>query len=101
MNAIRKIAFFVARRGEEAVLGQRLLALVTPTRRESGSLRYEIFQDAADDGLWIVVEDWRSVADFDLHMSSDYVRAFLRQMPAVCDGEPDIRTYYERSTGVE
>jgi len=98
MNAISKIAFFAARRGEEARLGQQLLALVTPSRLEPGSLRYEIFQDAADDGLWIVIEDWRSAADFDLHMATDYVQAFLRQVPELCDGEPDIRTYQKRST---
>lgn len=98
MNAISKIAFFAARRGEEASLGRQLLALVAPTRLESGSLRYEIFQDASDDGLWIVIEDWRSAADFDAHMATRYVQAFLHQVPSLCDGEPDIRTYYKRST---
>ena len=98
MNAISKIAFFAAKRGEEDALGQQLQALVPPTRHESGSLRYEIFQDASDDGLWIVVEDWRSTADFDRHMATDYVQAFLLQVPTLCDGEPDIRTYHKRST---
>jgi quinol monooxygenase YgiN len=98
MNAISKIAFFAARHGQEERLGEQLLALVSPTRDEPGSLRYEIFHDAGDDGLWIVVEDWRSEADFECHMATDYVQSFLRQVPALCDGEPDIRSYYKRST---
>ncbi|MBN6151838.1 antibiotic biosynthesis monooxygenase [Xanthomonas sp. AmX2] len=98
MTAISKIAFFAARRGEEAKLGQQLLALVGPSRAEPGSLRYEILQDGHDDGLWTVLEDWRSEADFDLHMATEYVQAFMRQVPSLCDGQPDIRTYHKRSS---
>lgn len=98
MNAISKIAFFAAKRGQEVHLGEQLLALVVPTRHEPGSLRYEIFHDAGDDGLWIAVEDWYSEADFDAHMATNYVQSFMCRVPALCDGEPDIRSYYKRST---
>lgn len=98
MDPISKVAFFAAKRGEEARLGHQLMALVPSSRSEPGNLRYEIFQDTSDDGLWIVVEDWRSAADFDFHMTTDYVQAFLDQVPALCDGEPDIRSYQKRSS---
>ena len=98
MDPISKVAFFAAKRGEETRLGLQLMALVSPSRNESGNLRYEVFQDTGDDGLWIVVEDWRSAADFDFHMTTDYVQAFLGQVPALCDGEPDIRSYQKRSS---
>lgn len=97
MIPISKLAFFAARRGEEEALGRLLLALVDPSRREPGNRRYEILQDAGDEGLWIVLEDWRSAADFDLHMATDHVQAFLRRVSSLCDGEPDIRTYSKRS----
>ena len=98
MNVISKIAFFAARSGQEDRLGEHLLSLVAPSRAEAGNLRYEIFQDASDDGLWIAIEDWRSKADFDVHMATGYVRAFLSQVPSLCDGEPDIRSYRKRSS---
>ena len=98
MTIVSKIAFFAARRGQEERLGESLLALVAPSRGEAGSLRYEIFQDASDDGLWIAVEDWRSNEAYDSHMETEYVRAFLSMVPSLCDGDPDIRTYRKRST---
>lgn len=98
MTVVSKIAFFAARPGQEDRLGKHLMALVVPSRAEAGSLRYEIFQDASDDGLWIALEDWRSEDDYELHMGTDYVQAFLRLVPALCDGDPDIRAYSKRSS---
>lgn len=97
MCTLSKIAFFAARRGQEDLLGTYLLSLVPPSRAEAGNLRYEIFQDASDNGLWIAVEDWRSEADFNIHMATSYVRTFLSQVPSLCDGDPDLRSYYKRS----
>lgn len=98
MTIVSKIAFFAARRGQEERLGQSLLALVALSRAEAGSLRYEIFQDASDHGLWIAVEDWRSIEAYESHMGTEYVRGFLSMVPSLCDGDPDIRTYRKRST---
>lgn len=98
MKVVSKIAFFAARRDEETRLGEHLLSLVASSRSEPGSLRYEVFQDASDDGLWIVVEDWRSEGDFEQHMETAYVRAFLARVPDLCESEPDIRTYRKRSS---
>jgi len=48
--------------------------------------------------LWIVAEDWLSEADFNAHMATDYVRSFMRRVPMLCDGDPDIRSYHKLST---
>lgn len=98
MNAISKIAFFEAVPGMGKQLGDALLALVGPTREEAGSLRYEIFQHFENENVWIVVEDWTSHEAFDLHMSTPYVRKFLVEVPSLCEGSPDIRTYQKRSS---
>jgi quinol monooxygenase YgiN len=93
-----KIAFFVAAPGKGKQLGDALLALVEPTRQEDGSLRYEIFQHFETENVWIVVEDWTSREAFDHHMNTPYVRRFLGEVPSLCDGSPDIRTYQKRSS---
>lgn len=41
---LTKLAFFTARPGQSGALGQRLLALVGPTRQEPGCIRYDIYQ---------------------------------------------------------
>ena len=97
MKIVSKVAFFAASKGREQHLGERLLQLVSRSRSEPGNLRYEVLQDISDDGIWIVVEDWCSEADFDAHMATPYVRSFLAEVPDLCDGDPDIRTYRKRS----
>lgn len=90
---ISKVAYFVAKVGAEKQLGDELQALIVPTHREAGVLRYEVFQDLDDQRRWIVQEDWRSVDDFDFHMATPYVTAFLAKVPQLCDAEPEIRSY--------
>jgi quinol monooxygenase YgiN len=97
MNIVSKVAFFAARKGRERHLGERLLPLVSRSRSEPGNLRYEVLQDTGDDGIWIVLEDWCSEVDFDGHMATPYVCSFLAEVPDLCDGDPDIRSYRKRS----
>ena len=44
MSMLTNVAFFTARPGQGDALGQRLLALVGPTRQEPGCLRYDIYR---------------------------------------------------------
>ncbi len=94
---VTNVAFFTARPGLGEELGRGLLALVAPTRREPGCLRYEIFQSPTDADAWFVYEDWRGPADFDAHMAAPYVRDFMARLPGLCQGDPDIRGYVRRS----
>lgn len=98
MNAISKIAFFESVSGKDKQLGDALLSLVEPTRQEAGCLRYEIIQHFENENVWIVVEDWTSHEAFDHHMNTPYVRRFLGEVPSLCEGSPDIRTYLKRSS---
>lgn len=93
MMSISKVAYFVAKVGAEKQLGDELQALIAPTHQEAGVRRYEVFQNLDDPRRWIVQEDWRSVDDFDFHMATPYVTAFLTKVPQLCDAQPEIRSY--------
>lgn len=97
MAELTNVAFFKAKPGRSNDLGVALLALVSPSRKEVGSLRYEIYQskDLADE--WMVVEDWRHSSDFDEHMKTTYVRDFLAKATDLCWNEVDILRYQQRS----
>jgi len=97
MEPVSKIAFFEAQAGKESQLGDALLALVAPTRKEGGSRRYEIFQSADDTRQWVVLEDWTSSSAFEFHMNTPYVKAFMANVPSLCEGTPEIRTFIKRS----
>lgn len=94
-------AFFTAKPGQSESLGARLLGLVGPTRREPGCLRYDIYHSADDPDAWFVYEDWRSQADFDAHMRTPYVQAFMADVPNLCADDVEICAYRRVSTAAE
>ena len=97
MPTLSVTAFCRAQAGRSDTLGEVLLSLVAPTRQEAGSIRYDVLQSADDADLWLVREEWRSRADFDRHMATPHVGAFLAQVPGLCAGEIDLRFFVTRS----
>lgn len=45
----------------------------------------------------MVLENWRYASDFKLHMSTDYVRAFMVKVPDLCVEDVEICGYRQRS----
>ncbi|MDK1492481.1 putative quinol monooxygenase [Sinorhizobium sp. 7-81] len=97
MAELTNVAFFRAKPGRSEDLGAALLALVSPSRQEAGSLRYEIHQSMESSNDWMVVEDWRYPSDFDEHMATSYVRDFLVKVPDLCVTDVEIRGFQQRS----
>ena len=93
MKAVTNAAFFTARPNMSTVLGARLLELVPFTRQEPGCLRYEIHHSKDDPDSWFVYEDWRSPADFEAHMETPYVKAFMNDVPVLCNEDVEICSY--------
>lgn len=56
-----------AKPGREEALRGHLIDVVEPSRRDAGSLRYELFQDRADARRFIFVEHWASPAHQERH----------------------------------
>jgi quinol monooxygenase YgiN len=47
--------------GREDALRRDLSALVEPSRAEDGNVRYDLFEDQDQPGLFVFVEEWASV----------------------------------------
>lgn len=62
--------FARSRPGRAADLEQLLLSVVEPTRREPGSLQYQIHRDLADPTTLVFYELWRSAEDLRRHLAS-------------------------------
>ena len=100
MAELTNMAHFTAKPGRSTDLGKELLQLVTPSRREAGCLRYEIHQSNDVSDVWMVLEDWRYESDFDLHMGTGYVQAFMAKLPDLCSEDVEICGYQQRSPQV-
>lgn len=93
-GALINIAFFRAREDSSDRLEAALLGLVVPTRREPGCLQYDICRSPTAPGEIVVFERWNLPSDFDAHMRSPYVVAFMEKVPALCGQDVEIRTYH-------
>ncbi len=73
---ITVIAHFTARQARESELLNLLHSLLGPTRKEEGCLRYELNQEIENPRCFTLAEKFRSVADYEAHLSSKHVRQF-------------------------
>lgn len=87
------VAFIRAKAGMEEELGQRLQALVAPTREEPGCIHYELHRSSEDPAQWMLYENWRSRRDLDLHFETPYLRDFLERAEGLLAEEMDLRFF--------
>ena len=57
-------------------LKSAMRALVEPSRREPGCIRYELYQDIEKEGDLILIESWRDQAALDEHLAKPYLKDF-------------------------
>ncbi|MHB9799950.1 putative quinol monooxygenase [Pseudomonas sp. MT3] len=60
MSDLHIVVGLRAKKGKERELEKDLIALVEPTRKEEGNLRYELFVNDEDPGYFVFVEQWTS-----------------------------------------
>jgi quinol monooxygenase YgiN len=77
------VARIKAKQGMEARVKKELLALVAPTRKESGCLNYDLHQDLDDKSAFVFYENWRSKKDLDKHLKMPYLQALLGKVDQI------------------
>lgn len=80
-----------AKPGLGNALGQRLLALVEPTRSEPGVLQYHVHRDRDDPGLFAFYEAWESADHLRAHLATPHIAAFLNERMNYLEDDLDIR----------
>lgn len=86
MAAVRVIARFVARKGNEDELRSLLQGMLVPTRAEPGCKSYELYESGSK-GLFYLWEVWESQAAVDQHAATPHFR-HLQQRAEKLVGEP-------------
>ncbi|MBN9090382.1 MAG: antibiotic biosynthesis monooxygenase [Reyranella sp.] len=67
MSDLFVLAVLYAKSGEEGKLRSDLMAVVEPSRKDEGNLRYELFVDQDDPRRFVFVEHWASSAAQERH----------------------------------
>ena len=68
-NAISVVAQIHAKAGHEAEVRALFAALAAPSRKESGCLRYDVFEDKYYTGSFFTYEEWESEAALETHLA--------------------------------
>ena len=50
---------------------QTIQSLLAPLRSEQGCLMYSFYQEAGDENSFVLIGEWETRADWDLHLQSD------------------------------
>ncbi|MCU0239033.1 MAG: antibiotic biosynthesis monooxygenase [Pyrinomonadaceae bacterium] len=66
------------------------LAIVEPSRAESGCISYNVHQSVEDETVFVWRECWTSKADLDEHFEMDYVKGFFAIVGEVAEEPPQI-----------
>jgi len=74
-DAVTLIVLLRAREGQETILEAELRALVAPTRKEEGCLRYDLYRSADTPGALLLHEVWETREAHTEHTHSPH---FLR-----------------------
>lgn len=77
MQELNQIVVLYAKPGREVALRENLAALVAPSRKESGNLRYEAYADAGDPRRFVFIERWANLeAQQQHHNFGEHIRRF-------------------------
>jgi quinol monooxygenase YgiN len=77
MSEIHVVVSLYAKAGREESLRRDLIQVVEPSRREEGSLGYDLFVDMNDPRRFVFVERWASAdAQNRHHTQSEHIRYF-------------------------
>jgi quinol monooxygenase YgiN len=90
---VHVIATFVAAPGKEDELEEALVALVEPTRREAGCLRYDLVRGHGRSAELVFIEEWESVPQLDAHSQTDHLRAAQARVAPLLGAPASIERY--------
>lgn len=90
---VKMIARFTARPEQQQALRKTLQALIEPTRREQGCLRYELWHNQSNPMDFTFVEEWTSEAALEAHLRTPHIEALFKTLLELDVAEPEVFKY--------
>jgi quinol monooxygenase YgiN len=75
VSDLRVVAIIPVKPESAPAMRAAISSLGEATRDEEGCLGYDVFESAAEPGVFVTVESWRSQSDLDAHLQTEHVRA--------------------------
>lgn len=92
-ETVHVLALFTAAPGREEELEQVLTALIEPTRKEAGCIRYDLVQGLGDPAQLVFIEEWESAEQLDIHSRTAHVREAQGRAAALTAAPASVERY--------
>ncbi|MDD3269011.1 MAG: putative quinol monooxygenase [Syntrophomonadaceae bacterium] len=86
-------AAFKAKTGKEEELKQTLSAMIPEVQNEQGTMMYILNRSTNDKGQFLFYEVYKNDEALELHNSTPYFQALLRNIDGLLDEQPKIEFY--------
>jgi quinol monooxygenase YgiN len=80
------VAKITANEGHESTVEAELHKLIEPTRQEVGCVQYVLHRSLEDPRVFLFFENWESKPQWDDHMGSAHLQAFLKATDGMLAG---------------
>lgn len=74
-NTLKVVAIAETSSDKAMELKKVCLALIEPTRKESGCISYELYEDKNNPGRFTFIEEWESQEHLDVHLKTPHLVA--------------------------
>ena len=85
------VVFLHAKPGQEGALEQELLAMIAPSRAETGCVDYHLHRDPQEQTFFCFYENWRDQAAVEFHRQTPHYLAFKKAIEPLVE-KVDRRT---------
>ena len=92
-GTVHVLALFTAAPGKESELERVLTALIEPTRKEAGCIRYDLVQGLGKSAELAFIEEWESAEHLDAHSKTPHVQEAGRKAGPLLGAPASIERY--------
>lgn len=92
-SVIHCVIDFFVKPGSEDKVRTLLAAILEPTRKEDGCLKYKLFQNMADHYQFTLIGAWENEDAFEDHLQSDHYRKADTEMKNDLSKTTDVKRY--------
>ena len=97
---IRVIAHFTVKADKvDAFIRTSREALVIPSRKESGCIQYDLWQDASNPARFAMVEEWESNEALDTHLSLKSMQTAVARLTPMGEDRPTVQRLRSVTSG--
>ena len=75
INTLKVVAIAETSSDKAMELKKVCLGLIEPTRKESGCISYELYEDKTNPGRFTFIEEWESQEHLDVHLKTPHLVA--------------------------